>query len=89
MTSSDVMRRVQALETAQQRTALTPMLDKLSAATGVPGDEIWSEAEQIATACHRQGITSRGGMLEYVAAKTGIPVAELEADTDYYRDLAA
>lgn len=89
MTINDVMRRIHALETAQQRAALTPMLDKLSAATGVPVDDIWDDAEQIAAACVRNGITSRGGMLEYVAAKNGIPVAELEADTDYYRDLAA
>lgn len=89
MTSNDALKRIEALEAAQQRATLQPMLDRLSAATGVPADDLWNEAEQIATACHRNGITSRGGMLEYVAAETGIPVAELQADTDYYRDLAA
>jgi len=89
MSNADVVKRIEALETARQRADLAPMLDRLSAATGVPADDLWNEAEQIAADCHRNGITSRGGMLEYVAAQTGIPVAELQADTDYYRDLAA
>jgi len=45
------------------------------------------QAEQIAAACHRQGIMSTEGMVRYVDTELGITVEELDAEMTRYREL--
>ena len=89
MSQSDVSRRLEALEHAQRRMVLQPMIDRLSAATGVSGDELWEEASRVAEVCAAHGVTTSAGMIAHYAQKLEVSPNVLEADVDYYRGIAA
>ncbi len=89
MSQSDVTRRLEALEHAQRRMVLQPMIDRLSAATGVSGDELWEEVSRVAEVCAGHGVTTSAGMIAHYARELGNPLEVLEADVDYYRGIAA
>ncbi len=89
MSQSDVTRRLEALEHAQRRMVLQPRIDRLSAATGVSGDDLWEEASRVAEVCAGHGFTASAGMIAHYAQKLGVSPEVLEADVDYYRAIAA
>lgn len=89
MNQTHALKRLEALEHAQRRVVLQPMIDRLSAATGVSGDELWEEASRVAGVCAQHGITTSTGMIAYYAGELGVSVEELIADAEHYRAIAA
>jgi regulator of PEP synthase PpsR (kinase-PPPase family) len=47
MSQADALRRIEELETQNRRRELAPMLERLSAETGLPADDILAEAERL------------------------------------------
>ncbi len=89
MNQTHALKRLEALEHAQRRVVLQPMIDQLSAATGVSGDELWEEASRVAEVCAAHGVTTSAGMIAHYAQKLEVSPEVLEADVDYYRAIAA
>jgi hypothetical protein len=79
MTTTDAMRRIEALEAAKRREDLGPLATELAAQVGVTVDELMAEAERIAVATAGLAMDET---YAYMAADAGIPVAELRAEAD-------
>jgi hypothetical protein len=79
MTTSEQMRRLEALEAEARLDAQGPLLERLATNSGISVGEILAEAERIETVTvhltHRE-------RLAWIAADCGVSVDELEAEAN-------
>ncbi len=87
MRRTGLVNRIQRVENTRSHVDVTRLARQLAEVEGCSVRELIAEAERIAAACHRQGVTSADGMVRYVAEEQGIPVEELEAEMTRYREL--
>ncbi len=87
MRRTGLIKRLDRISATQSHVDVTQFAQQLAEVEGCSAQEIIAEAERIADACHRQGITSTEGMVRYVAEELGITAEELEAEMTRYREL--
>lgn len=86
MRRPDLVSRIQRMENTRSDIDVTRLARQLAEVEGCSAMDLIAEAERIAAACHRQGITSTDGMVRYVAQEQGIPVEELMGEMARYRE---
>jgi hypothetical protein len=79
MTTSEQVRRLEALEAEARLDAQGPLLARLATNSGISVGEILSEASRVEIATAHLNYRQR---LEWIAADAGMTVAELEAEAD-------
>ena len=79
MTTSEQMRRLEALEADARLDAQAPHLERLSKATGISVGEILAEAGRVNAATAHLNYRQR---LEWIAADAGMSVSELEDEAN-------
>ncbi len=72
--------RARRLEEAQQRAAVYGLAQRLAPDLGITAAELLAEADALRRRALAAGATTPTALVAFVAAETGIPETELQAD---------
>jgi hypothetical protein len=82
MSQTDALRRLEELEAKARYVDLQPLLERLSAETGVSVDDILIEAERLRTTYGMDPLAIESG----IAGELGIPVEQVRAEAEHTSD---